>query len=238
MSPSSALTLYDIEDDLLALVDSEESVPAEMEEQFRSDLARALVASKDKRERSARGILQDDASAAFARKEAQRIGEWARGREARAERKRAYVLAVIGSMDRDKKGKFAKLEGHTVTMSARACPASVDIVDGSLVPLDLKMVCVTLPAWLWKDMEQLVREEEELLAVDLDLSLKAIPPSYSIDKAELRKRLEQTDPCANCDATGSLAGAIECEACGATGRVTQSVPGARLVTDKYTLQVK
>lgn len=145
-------TLYEVEDDLLSLLDSEEGVPAELEEQFRADLAAALIASKDKRERSARGILQDESSAAFARKEAQRIGEWARGREARAERKRAYVLNVIQQMDRDKKGKFQKLEAHTVTMSARACPASLEITDQREVPVHFKEVSFTLRGETWLRM--------------------------------------------------------------------------------------
>lgn len=143
-------TLYDVEDDLLALLDSEEGVPPEMEEQFRIDLAAALTGAKDKRERVARKILQLEAEVAYARGEAQRVQAWARVREMQAARLRGYVLRIIESLPKDAKGKPAKLEGLTTTMSARACPVSLDITDAAAVPKQYKDVSVVMSADLFE----------------------------------------------------------------------------------------
>lgn len=230
MSPNSALTLYDAEDYLSAMLETEGAVEPALEEQFKLELRAAIGAAVDKRERVGRFILHCENQAKFAREEVQRISKKARAFENVAERIRKYVLGWIVEKGLDAKGKLPKLEGHTVTMSARACAASVEITDEALIPLGCKLVTVEMPAEDWL----------KLLANAADIEDFAIPADqvYSVDKSELKRLLGTTAPCTNCDATGSLAGAIECEACGATGRVTQTVPGARLVKDKMTLQVK
>lgn len=147
-------TLYDVEDDLLALLDSEDGVTAEMEAQFKADLAQVLTGAKEKRERVARKILQLEAAAAYAHSEAKRCAVWARVRENKAERLRAYVLGVIEGLDRDKKGKLQKLEGLTTTMSARACPASLEITDAGIIPEEYKTVTVIMPARDWSKLRE------------------------------------------------------------------------------------
>lgn len=233
--PVPTKRLYEIEDDLLALLDSEDGVPAEMEEQFRADLAAALTAAKDKRERFAKKIIQDEADAKFARAEAKRITEWARVREARAERLRGYAVDVIAALPKNAKGERQKLEGLTVTMSARKCPESLEIIDASLVPLELKSATVTMAAEDWL----------ELLRVcsDFEIEMGDVAAHYSVETSLLKAELGSSDPCNACEGSGSIpgpleSGPMECPACNGSGKVARKVSGARLITDKLSLLVK
>jgi Siphovirus Gp157 len=63
-------------------------------------------------------------------------------------------------VDADSRGARRKLEGNTITFSARACPASVEIVDEAAVPAEFKTLTIRLPATTWErlldslDLEQ------------------------------------------------------------------------------------
>lgn len=177
-------TLYDVEDDLLALLDSEEGVPPEMEEQFRADLAAALTGAKDKRERVARKILQLEGEVVYARGEAQRVQAWARVREMQAARLRGYVLRIIESLPKDAKGKCSKLEGLTTTMSARACSASLEITDAAAVPLDFKGVALSMPAQAYAALVAILEMSGNAAFVDA-----VGEPAYSLNNALIKSAI-------------------------------------------------
>lgn len=153
------LTLYDAEDNLLAMLETEDSVTPEMELEFQKQLGESLKTAIDKRERVGQFILQLEANAKFAREEVKRIEAKARFWESAAKRLRGYVLNVIQEIGPNKKGDLQKLEGHTLTMSARALPTSVEVIEGDLVPLKYKDVSIIFSGDEWAKMKESLNED-------------------------------------------------------------------------------
>jgi hypothetical protein len=109
-------------------------------------------------------------------------------------------------------------------------PASVDVTDPSLVPDGYKMVTVTMPAAQWEQYEEYM-----LLAEG------CATPELSIDKRAIGAVLKQQVPCNVCKGTGDDVEMFEtprtCGACGGSGSVPGSVPGARLIRDSVHLRL-
>ena len=144
-----SLTLYEAEDYLASLLETEGAVPEEQKEAFGLELARSLAATQEKRERVAQFIFQCRAESDFCKREEARI----RGRrqilDNTVERVQEYVLNYIMAQGVDVKGKFPKLTGKTTTMSARSNPASVEIIDEAAVPVRFKTAVVEMPLEFW-----------------------------------------------------------------------------------------
>lgn len=147
-----APSLYEIEQDLAALLDTEALVTEEQEAEFRGDLAVALEASVEKRDRVGQFLRHCDMQAANCDTEIKRLQERKKSFEAAEGRMRQYVQLVIEGLGPDAKGKPKKLEGKAITFSLRACPVSVEIADPGLVPSAYKTVTVTLPMPLWQSV--------------------------------------------------------------------------------------
>jgi hypothetical protein len=148
---SSELTLYNLEDDLASLIETEEGgVPAEVAEQFRQELAETLRKATGKRDKVSAFIRHLEAQAAFAGQEAQRLSQRKRFFENAAERMRGYVRWVIEQMGPDEKGAWRKLEGRISTLSLRKCPDAVEITDEAVVPAEFKWLDITVRADLWE----------------------------------------------------------------------------------------
>jgi hypothetical protein len=145
---AAALTLYDVETNLAALVDTADLVPADQEQAFVAELEAALLSAADKRDRVAQFLAHLEAQAALAESEIKRLRERKAVIQAAQERLEGYVVKIIEALGPDKKGKYRKLEGNTATLSLRACPASVEIADESQIPIDYKTITVKLPATL------------------------------------------------------------------------------------------
>jgi hypothetical protein len=150
--PAQTLSLYAIEEQLLAYTDTADLVPEDQEQAFLEEFKAALVAAIDKRDRVGQFLNHLDAQAAFAAAEIQRLQERKKTFEAMRDRIESYVIRVIEGLGTDPKGKPKKLEGRTVTFSIRACPASVEIKDESEIPLDYKTAAIKLPARTWESL--------------------------------------------------------------------------------------
>lgn len=145
-----SLTLYEAEGYLTELLDTEGVVTPEQQQSFELELREALSAARDKREQVAQFIKQMEAEAKFAKDEADRIRQRGKRFEQVAERVREYVLNYIMSMGLDASARFPKLEGRTITMSARSNPQSVDITDPDRVPAQFKTACIEMPFEIWQ----------------------------------------------------------------------------------------
>lgn len=171
--PPAALTLYDLEEQLAALADTLDIVPADQEDELVARIGEALVQAKDKRDAMGRFLAHLESQAKFAAEEIERLRVRKEMFERIQERTENYILRVIMGLGKDAKGKWAKLEGRTVTFSLRKLPASVAIEDESLVPTDYRRATVKLPAVLW---------DEVLDALDVDTAGKVLDQAKRTDE--------------------------------------------------------
>ena len=147
-----AVTLFDVEESLTALLHTAEMVTPADEAAFLLDFQAALTTATDKRDRVAGRLAKLENQQAFAAAEIKRLQEFRKSAESQQARLENYVSYVIQRMGKDAKNKWRKLEGNTSTMFLRACAASVDVTDESLVPLDYKRAMVHMSAAMWNDI--------------------------------------------------------------------------------------
>jgi hypothetical protein len=149
MAVSSSWTLYDLEDHLVALVDSIETVTPDQEQEFMEDLKAALSSAAEKRDRVAHLLAHLEQQQAFAAQEIARLQKFKKDRQAAQARLEAYVSYCIQSLGMDRSGKYKKLEGNTTVMFLRSCPPSIEVTDLDAVPANYKSVTITMPSLVW-----------------------------------------------------------------------------------------
>ena len=115
-APVRTPVLYDIEQHLAALLDTEEMVPAELEEQFSRELQATLTTAVEKRDRVGQFILHLNSQIALAHAEVKRLQERETFFEKVLNRVENYVTWTIDSLGLDAKGKRKTLEGKTLTL--------------------------------------------------------------------------------------------------------------------------
>lgn len=177
----SALTLFDLEDELLALVNTETEVPAELVEQFAVELAARTDAAIAKRDRVGGFIQYCRGMSGMAKAEIERLSERKRWFERAGDKMEEYVVSVVESLGLDDKGKYRTLDGRHFTLATRACPASLDIKDGEAVPLKYKRVTVEMSA---EDWSALVKVAGTAVPAGLNTT-------YSINNAALKSYLQR-----------------------------------------------
>lgn len=196
---STAVTLYQLEDDLVALLDTGEGgIEPGMEAEFEAALSAALTKTVEKRDRCAQFLSHCDGQAANIDAEIERL-QALRSKFTRAyDRMENYIMRTILALGRDGKGKLRKLEGKTCCFSLAAKPARAEITDETAVPLDYKRVTVKAPATAWNQVlaEMFEEDRDKLLAVvkvdaaielnQLKSALKGLKPGESIPGAVLR----------------------------------------------------
>ena len=160
-TPATAKPLYDLELHLAALLETEDLVPAELEQEYALELQATLAATAAKRDRVGHFLSHLEAQMAFAKAEVKRLQEREAFYTKVFEKLEGYVMRVIESLGLDDKGKRKKLEGNTITLSLRGCTKCVEVTDELAVPTKYKRVTVTLPAETW-----------ELVCDSLDLDLR------------------------------------------------------------------
>jgi len=184
-TPTQALTLFQAEDLLSSLAECIETVEPEQEQEFMAEFGAVLLAAKEKRDGIAHVILRFESEAEFTKSEIDRLTARMQRFERGAERLRAYVQRVIEDLGMDDKGKFRRLEGAVSTLALKKCPASVQIQDEALIPLEYKRCTVTMPAKLM---------ERVLEALDLDLHTEVEPyaekATASIDKKAVKEAID------------------------------------------------
>jgi len=174
-------TLFDLEESLTALLDTQDMVAPDDEQAFLTDFEAALSTATDKRDRVAGRLAKLEAQQAYAAAEIKRLQAFKRSAEAQQERLEGYVTYVIQRLGKDAKGKWRKLEGNSSTLALKACPASVEITSEADVPLDFKRCTVTMAAAQWVDL---------LLAVDeLGFSL-SYQTDLAVDKVAVKSTLQ------------------------------------------------
>ena len=153
--PSPAVTaasLYVIEDQLAALVETAELVPPEQEQEFRAEFQAALTAAVEKRDRVGQFMAHLQQQIDFARFEIDRLRQRKATCERALTRLEDYVIETIENLGTDSKGKYRTLEGKTTTFSLRACPPSVEVANEAAIPAEYKVLLLKLPAATWEQL--------------------------------------------------------------------------------------
>lgn len=187
--PPRSLTLFNLEESLQALLDSEDLVEPEQQAELAADLEAALATTISKRDRVGAFIAHCESQALLATSEIDRLKKRKALFEAVVERVELSVVRTIKLLGVDAKGKYKALEGNTVTFSVRRCPPSVSITDEAAVPAQFKTITVTLPALTWESL--LDSLEIEARAKILDEVRK---PESTVSKTLVKAAIEMEAP--------------------------------------------
>jgi hypothetical protein len=184
---AKALTLFQIEESLVLLVESAE------EEGLTPEIERALIVylegAAEKRDRVADFIHFCEGMAELAKAEGKRLQARQKHFEATAERVSAMVLRVLDYLE------VKKLEGRTNTLKKRKCPPSVRIIDEAKVPAEFKHITVTLSLLHWQELLLGAGEEvrkavvsgirKQEISVELDAIKQALNLERIVEGADL-----------------------------------------------------
>lgn len=152
-------TLYELEQDLAVLLDTEEFVDEKDRAEYEAAVARAYTATVQKRDRVAQFIVHCDNQVDVCDAEIKRLQARKKSFAGVAERMRNNVLAIIYSLGKDAKGKYQKLEGKTSTLYAHKNPSGVDVLDADAIPARFKRISLTLPYDKWCLIHKLFADE-------------------------------------------------------------------------------
>jgi hypothetical protein len=179
-APVRTPVLYDLEQHLACLLDTEEMVPTELEEEYSRELQATLTTTIEKRDRVGQFILHLKSQIALAHAEGQRLRERETFFEKVLTRMEGYVTWTIDSLGLDAKGKRKKLEGKTVTLFLHGCDKRAEVLDEAAVPTKYKRITVTLPAETWElvcesvDLDLRQRVLDELKSPKIEVNLSAV----------------------------------------------------------------
>ena len=174
--PITSKSLWQIQEDIAALLECVDTVTPEQEPEFLTDLRRALEAEATKVDSTHRYLCRIESDIAAVDAEIKRLREYRTTLERRVERIENNLVKVIQARGTDRKGKYTKLEGHIVTTSVRALPASVLVFDESRVPAEYKRAIVQLPAMVWNAVASMLPAE----------TLAAVKCSFEVSKSQTK----------------------------------------------------
>lgn len=192
---TTALTLYEIEDHLVALVDTAEGgVAPEQEEEIFQEIQKALTQAVEKRDRVAQFLAHCENQVGFVDAEIKRLQALKKTFVKAQERMENYVIRTIQALGTDEKGRYRKLEGRTTVFSLRACPPSVEVKNEGDIPAEYKTLTITIPATAW---------ERFVDSVDLDercAFLGAVKKSEcAVDKKGIKTAIDSGTPVPGAD---------------------------------------
>jgi len=143
-----SLSLYQIESDLQAFVDSEALVPEEQLALFQAEFAAKTREAVVKRTKCIMAIQHLEGQIAHARAEENRIAAWRGSLESGLARFKDYLVRCI------ELSGSKKVEADNGSLAIQANPESVEITDATLIPDEFQTVTVKMPAALYRDLLQ------------------------------------------------------------------------------------
>lgn len=183
---STSVTLYGLEEQLVALLDTVDMVEdPEQQEAIAQEIVAAHLACVEKRDRVAHFLVHCEGQQATIDAEIKRLQALKKAYAKTQEKVEEYIVRTIQTFGADDKGKYRKLEGKTTVFSVRACPPSVNVTDEGSVPAEYKTLTITVPATAW---------EELIDNVDLDERCKFLgavkKTECAIDKKGVKSAIE------------------------------------------------
>jgi len=163
---SNNCTLYEIEDTLAAFANTIDLAADEPTRQLVLDkIGQALRKAKDKRDAVVAFLRHCEQQQEFADAEIERIERRKEFIARVQEELERYVVQVIEQFAVPDRRGVKRLEGNISSLRIQKNPDSVVITDATAIPLAQKDVVLTMPAYVWEAMLQIVgtqdREEFE-----------------------------------------------------------------------------
>lgn len=211
-------TLYELEQDLAVLFDTEEFVEEKDRAEYEAAVAKAYTATVQKRDRVAQFILHCDTQIAACDAEIKRLQARKKSFSGVVERMRNNVLGIIFALGKNARGKYQELQGKTSTLCAHKNPSGVDVLDADAIPARFKRISLTLPYDKWCLVHKLFSD---------DVLQSALTPE---EAEQVKAAVVDATEKADVEVMNSLIKA----AFAAEG----DVPGARLDEERYRLAIK
>jgi hypothetical protein len=179
--------LYQIESDLMALVESAETVTELQREAYVLELRAALDNSIAKRQRVGEFLAHCEAQEEACSAEIDRLTALRHRYATARERVQGMVVAIILERGHDERGKWPVLEGQTMTLGIASTPPAVRIEEGAEIPAALQTVTVKMQADNWERIVAAL--PDEVLGFAGDVSETRTPDRTAI-KAALKAGAE------------------------------------------------
>lgn len=161
------LTLYQVETDLAALIEtSEGGVPEELLEEFKQDLIAYTEKAVVKRDRVIHFIRFVENQIAFTAEEEKRLHERKKRLQGALASFMAYVARVVQECAPDMRKGARRLEGKTGTLAAVKNPDSVDVFDAAQLPADFTHIEMRVPGSVIAELPEDIRQTLRRSAVE------------------------------------------------------------------------
>lgn len=171
MSPNALQPLWAIEAELIALLDSVDTCPEDLQPELQERISSYMGQELAKVDQIAHVLAALEYEQKAASDEIARLQERKKAAAKSQDRLEQYVCRVIAQRD------VKKLEGRTNTLSVRPSDAVV-ISDEEKLPYWFRPVTITMPYALWSE-----------IALQNELP----NPSIGVDKAAIKKALKDGD---------------------------------------------
>ena len=158
---SNQCTLYEIEDTLATFADAVDMVADAPTRQFVLDeIGQALRRAKDKRDAVVAFLRHCEQQQEFADAEIERL-ERRKEFIARVQQElERYVVQVIDEFATPDRRGIKRLEGNVSSLRIQKNPDSVVITDVTAIPLAQKDVILTMPAYVWEALLQIIGPQD------------------------------------------------------------------------------
>lgn len=175
---STAVSLYTLEDDLVAMLNSIDMVE---DPEVRAAAEVAIIEhhlkTVEKRDRVGQFLSHCDSQADFIDKEMDRLAALKHHFTATSDRVERMIINTIMNIGSDDNGKWRKLEGRTCSFSLAKNPLATEIFNIDILAAEFKDVTVKLSC-----------EDYEKLNVPPEIPIKAF--AVTARKADVRKALD------------------------------------------------
>lgn len=179
--------LYQIESDLMALVESAETVTELQREAYALELQSAISTSIAKRQRVGEFLAHCEAQEEACGAEIDRLTALKHRYATARERVQGMVVSIILERGQDERGKWPVLEGQTMTLGIASTPPAVRIELGAEIPAALQTVTVKMPGDNWDRIVAAL--PDEVLGFAGDVTESRTPDKVAI-KAALKMGAE------------------------------------------------
>ena len=150
-------TLYELEESLVAFIETQDLAPDEPTRQLVLDeIGRALRKAKDKRDAVVAFLRHCEQQREFAHAEIERIERRKEFIARVQEELERYVVQVIDQFAAPDRRGIKRLEGNVSSLRIQKNPDSVVITDATVVPPAQKEIVITMPAYVWEALLQIV----------------------------------------------------------------------------------
>ena len=186
----NSCTLYELEDNLQALVDSIDLAedPAARESIF-EEIGRALQRTADKRDAVVAFLRHCQSQLRFADAEIERIQKRKASIARVQEELESYLVRVVEQYATPDRRGVQRLEGNFSSLRIQKNPDSVLITDVEAIPLAFKQAILAMPAHVWEALLQTLELEDRKICESRVEKLEFKPDKKAI-AADLKRGTE------------------------------------------------